>query len=235
MNKKSISIVISAYKAKEFIEECLDSIKNQTYFKDFNDYEILLGFDGCEETKNKVLGIKNRYKNLKLFWFEENNGPYLVFNTLISKSKYDIICIFGADDIMKNDHIESNIKFMTTGVFIKTTCSNFNHPDKNKIQMTYSPDGLIFFNKNEFFSINGYDNWRCGADTDLNNRLKSNNIKLYINKKSTSLRRIHINSLTKIKKYGHNSEYRNKIKKIIYNRENPFLNELQIYKNVIEN
>ena len=235
--KRSISIIISAYKAQEFIEECLDSIEKQTYFKDFNDYEILLGFDGCKDTLNKVMSIKDKYKNLRLFWFEENNGPYLVFNTLISKSKYDILVTFGADDIMYDFFIEKNINMLTNNRIIRTKCSNFKHPYKNKITHIYNVDGVVFFNKHEFNYINGFQNWRCGSDSDLISRLNMNNVIRIHNDVSTFLRRVHDKSLTNIEGFKYGSEYRKsrqslinqgvKLKKIINDK-------FEIYEKVIE-
>jgi glycosyltransferase involved in cell wall biosynthesis len=74
--KEKISIIIPAYKATLFIKECLDSIQGQTYFSDNGNYEILLGIDGCDETLDMVLKIRNRYKNLKVFMMESNKGVY---------------------------------------------------------------------------------------------------------------------------------------------------------------
>ena len=49
-----VSIIISAYKASEFIEECLDSILGQsTSIR----YEVILGVDGCKDTLDKIKSI----------------------------------------------------------------------------------------------------------------------------------------------------------------------------------
>lgn len=61
------SIIIAAYRTKDFIQECLEAIENQTYFKNNDNYEILLGIDGCIETLEKVQQIKNKIRNIKVF------------------------------------------------------------------------------------------------------------------------------------------------------------------------
>jgi glycosyltransferase involved in cell wall biosynthesis len=236
IEKKGISIVISAYEAENFIEECLDSVEKQTYFENYENYEILLGIDGCKKTLEKVKTIKNKYRNLKVYWFEENSGPYLVFNTMIKLySNYEIITIFGADDIMLKNHIEENLKLLNNKKnVIKSKCSNFNHPNKNKIIKIYNPDGLIFLYKDFFFKINGFDNWRCGADSDILSRLFKYKMKIIINNRNTVMRRIHSKNLTKI----NNGSYRNKIIKLFRERKKTNIFKLEkfyIYeKDIIE-
>jgi hypothetical protein len=56
--KKPISVIIAAYNADKFIEECLDSVFNQTYFVDNEYYEVLVGVDGCEKTLDKLKMIQ---------------------------------------------------------------------------------------------------------------------------------------------------------------------------------
>ena len=47
MYEKGISICITAYKADKFIKECLDSVINQTWLKDHDNWEVIVGVDGC--------------------------------------------------------------------------------------------------------------------------------------------------------------------------------------------
>ena len=68
-----VSIIISAYKASEFIEECLDSILGQsTSIR----YEVILGVDGCKDTLDKIKSILYKYRslNIKLYYSKKNVG-----------------------------------------------------------------------------------------------------------------------------------------------------------------
>ena len=58
-----ISICISAWKTQKYIEECLDSVYNQTWFKDHDEWEVIIGIDGCEETLKKINEIKQLYND----------------------------------------------------------------------------------------------------------------------------------------------------------------------------
>jgi len=236
INKKSISIIISAFKSQNFIEDCLDSIQNQTYFKNFEKFEILLAVDGCIDTLNKIKEISHKYKNLKLYWNEENSGPYLMFNTLAQKSKYEIISFFGADDIMLDNYIEENIYNVDENTINLGLCGNFNDGNQSDILTVYNPDGNIMINKELFLVVNGFENWRCGADSDLLNRLRLNNNKIHKSSTMTVLRRLHQDNLTKTSIYGHGSEYRENIIKNIGNRTKSKLDILSVkYINEIKN
>lgn len=221
-----ISVIISAYNTQDFIEECLDSVANQkTNLK----YEVLLGIDGCEETLEKVKSIMNKYINLDfhVYYSVENVGVYLMFNSLIEKSKYKYFTVFGADDIMLENHLEENIKYLKEYNCIITKGIDFENNVDKKCGVNY--DGIILLNKNIFNKINGYDVYRCGMDTDLLNRIKKQNIKIYKTSIATYKRRLHNNNLTKNNIYGYNSPYRIKVRNIINNRQEFILND---YKSI---
>lgn len=216
ITKKKVSIIVSAYAAADYLKECLSSINNQTYFEDFNDYEILVGIDGCSSTLAEVSKFKETIRNLKVLWFPTNSGPYLVFNTLISLSKFQVISIFGADDIMEENFIEHNLSLLKNKSCVFAMGCNFTHPNKEEKQKKYNPEGVIIFNKSNFLSINGFEPWRCGADSDLKNRFKILGLDLINANISTYLRRLHKDSLTSSENiYGFGGEYRIKVQKIV--------------------
>lgn len=99
--------------------------------------------------------------------------------------------------------------------FLRTKCLNFKHPYKNNVTNEIKADGVLFFYKNDFLKINGFDNWRCGSDTDLMNRFELNNVKKIDVDIVTFLRRIHEKNLTINKDYNFFSNYRKTINDII--------------------
>jgi len=227
----NLSVIISAYKAETFIEECLNSVFKQS----FSNYDVLLGIDGCSDTLKKVEEIKNKYENLKVYWFGENSGPYLVFNSLINFCDSEIISIFGADDIMLENHLTENIKLLEENKYILAQCQNFIHPDINQITKTYNPNGLITLFKKDFIEVNGFDNWRCGADSDLIKRLNINKLQVIKTSIPTVLRRIHDLNLTNTNnEFGFKSSYRKKIDKIREGRKQARLSEFILYSNEIK-
>lgn len=181
--KKPISIIISAYEAQDFIEECLDSVYEQTY--PIN--RILVGVDNCEKTLNKLKDISQKYHNLEIFWANINTGPYMVFNSLISMIPDDeYFLIFGADDIMDVDMVEKLAQTEQTKI-----CKH---------------DGILFINKNIFNKIGGYRPWRCAADSDCIKRLRK--ITTVKRTEQFYFLRKHENQLTNRSETGYNSELR---------------------------
>ena len=114
MQNEGVSIIITAYHTEKFIEECLDSIASQTWFKNHDSWEIILGIDHCETTLEKVKEIMPKYRNLRVFYNTENVGTYITSNTLINKAKYARILRFDSDDIMKDDMVENMMSAMST-------------------------------------------------------------------------------------------------------------------------
>ena len=214
-NKVPFSIIITAFNTAEFIEECLDSICNQTYFIENSNYEILIGIDCCIETLEKIKKIKNKYKNIKVFYFSKNMGTYVTSNTLIGLAKHENLIRFDSDDIMNENFIESISEYEKEYKMIRFNCRNFNQKNcDGRVNLSY---GCIFFKKELFNSVGGYKNWICSADKDFVQRCQSiekvKNIDLVLFK-----RRIHSNSLTRHEDTNSESEIRKMYNKMISDR-----------------
>ena len=88
-----ISVIVPAYKATKFIDECLDSLKGA---------DILVGVDNCQETLDHLL----TRTDIRLFFFEKNVGPYIIKNTLVDRARFDNILFFDADDVLAEGVLE---------------------------------------------------------------------------------------------------------------------------------
>lgn len=212
--KNPISIIITAYKSQDFIEECLDSIENQTYFKDNNDFEVLVGVDNCYDTLNKLNQIKDKYRNFHIYMMDENKGTYITTNTLINLVKNENVIRFDSDDIMCPDLVEKVLNNKQDYDIIKLGYVDMTNGviDDNIIVES----GIIYFKKSVMdYIAGGWKPWICAADTELIKRLE-NKVKISEIKDKLFIRRIHENSLTNKKDTGYNSdlrkEYTNQIK-----------------------
>ena len=108
MNDKSlVSIVISCYNSGEYIDECLESIFNQTY----KNFEILIVDDGSkDDTLQKINKFKNK-KNIFIY-SHKNQGLTKSLNFLISKSNGDWIARIDADDVWNKFKLEKQMKLL---------------------------------------------------------------------------------------------------------------------------
>lgn len=199
---EGISICLTAWHTQDFIEDTLDSIANQTWIKTHKNYEILLGIDHCDETLKKIQQIRDKYENLRVFFAEENNGTYILSNTIMSMAKYENILRFDTDDIMLPEMVETTMKEKNSDI-VRYYFDDFPNPRKR----FFFTHGTIMIKKSIFMKYGGYMPWRCAADTELLTRLDNlvniKNIPVILMK-----RRITDSSLTRAKDTGMKSELR---------------------------
>jgi glycosyltransferase involved in cell wall biosynthesis len=194
-----ISIIIPAYKATKYIDECLASIKR--------DCEILIGVDACKETYNHIKHLDN------VFYFPKNVGPYIIKNTLVDIAKYENILFFDADDVMAEGVVERFNEAIQHVDYVKLNYINFTHEIKKSGHIMN--DAVIGIKKSVFNSLNGFYPWKCGADTELENRLRHNNFKYKVLEGISYYRRLHGENLTMRKETGHGSSIRSEYVNII--------------------
>lgn len=101
-----ISLIISAYNHEAYIEECLESIMNQTY----RNIELILYNDGSKDnTHAKILGLQSRLEErFPSFQYinKDNEGVSKNFNLGIKKAKGKYIKTFASDDFLFENAIE---------------------------------------------------------------------------------------------------------------------------------
>lgn len=216
-----VSICISAWKTAEYIEECLDSVANQTWFKDHDNWEILLGIDACEETLAKVKEIMHKYKNLRVMIMNENVGTYVTCNTIMSKARYEWLMRFDSDDVMYENMVETIMKEKGSAEFITPRC----YEEPNKSGDIRWGEGQVCIKHKIFDEYGGFQNWRCAADTELRVRTQKY-IKQVNTKNAVFYRRKHENRLTKNDETGLMSEYRLEKKNYIKN-SSPVISKIE--------
>lgn len=191
----SLSVIIPTYKNVNFLDELFLSIENIRYNSEF---EVLIGIDNCYDTINYVYN-KQFPKNFKFFFFLENQGPYLIKNTLVEICQFDKILFFDSDDVILPNLFEEIDTQLNVYDLIKPKYINFE--DKNdqrefKSQKNMFGEGVFGIKKEIFLSINGFEGWRVAADSDLMGRLYKMNLKILHTNHILFHRRIHQNSLT---------------------------------------
>lgn len=226
MKNSGITIIITAYHTENYIEECLDSIASQTWFKDNEEWEILVGIDHCEKTLEKVKSIMGKYKNMRVFYMTENVGTYITSNTLISKARYAKILRFDSDDIMKDYMVERMIDAMYTVNKCKLVqCYYENFPKQEGKRGIDKAHGVFLCKKQVFTKYGAFMPWKCGADTEFHTRIDKNDICPAVFPQILFMRRIHNESLTRCKETDKNSELRGQYRNYIINEspKNPII------------
>ena len=101
--KPFFSILIPLYNGIEFLEETLESIKNQT----FKDYEILIGVNGHPPNSSVFQHAKSLATSKTIvFDFPTLEGKAATLNALTEKAQADWIALCDADDLWMPEKLE---------------------------------------------------------------------------------------------------------------------------------
>lgn len=209
---EGISVCITAYNAQDFIEECLDSVAEQTWFKTHNNWEIIVGIDGCESTLLKMKEIMHKYKNLRVLMMDNNKGTYVTSNTIMKEAKYEWLLRFDSDDVMFSDMIENLLNYVTTDFSDILIPYSVNFGKQNNF--IYDKHGCVLIRKEVFENFGGYRPWICSSDTELIVRL-NNYVTCKKYKNVCFKHRIHKNNLTIKDNTCMKSHIREEYKKLI--------------------
>ena len=144
-----ISIIIPIYNDQNYIIECLESVKKQTY----KDFECLCLDDGSND--NTITLIKNFIKEDKRFKLFQNNhkGPGWQRNFGIEKANGEFITFMDHDDFVEINWLKKLYDTLIDNNVDIAYCSNSDYFENSKKDVNYYfPDKLkgkiIFNNKN---------------------------------------------------------------------------------------
>lgn len=98
-----ISIIIPAYNCQDYIQNCLNSIINQT----MKNYEIIVINDGSTDSTLKTLEIYSEH--IKLINIS-NHGQAYARNLGINEAKGEYICFIDSDDYIEPEYLEKLYK-----------------------------------------------------------------------------------------------------------------------------
>ena len=109
-----ISVIVPIYNVEEYLEECLESIQNQTY----TNIEVIMindgSTDGSKEICERFCQQDNRFKLVT----QENQGASVARNRGVKESNGDYIMFVDSDDVVKDNIVEVLLSYMKTDVDI---------------------------------------------------------------------------------------------------------------------
>lgn len=228
LKKDSVTIIIPTFNNLNYIDECLESIK-KNITNDLN-INIIVGIDNCEETKYHITNNKFKYTDIDFYYFNKNVGPYIIKNTLIKYAENENIIFFDSDDIFLPNSINKivdNLKENKYVIFRYNEFSNSYFINNNAHKFG---EGVIGISKNIFLKLNGYQPWRCAADSELKDRYKHKFNEIIKIDEPLFNRRVHNTSLTRNIKTNLNSNIRKEyIKQILENKTNGYPNPINLH------
>lgn len=112
MNMKKISIIIPVYNAGEYLEECLESVINQSY----TNIEVLLIDDGSIDNSQEICKKYLNKSQIFKYYYQKNQGVSSARNNGIKNATGDYITFIDSDDFIENDYCDSLMKHMNSDV-----------------------------------------------------------------------------------------------------------------------
>lgn len=220
--KYKLSVVIPTFNNVEYLEECIKSIIDSC--KECCDFEILLGIDNCYDTlyfAGKSALLKNKYT--KLFFFSKKVGPYIIRNSLADIAKYDNILFFDSDDVLMKDAVKILMDKFSGKEILKYKFYNFVHGKDYKDVENLSlsaifSHGSFLIKKEKFMKMNGFFGWKCGADTEFDERCIGTKQQIHKLDIPVYYRRYHGKNITMLPETGIDSTIRKKYGEFILNR-----------------
>ena len=137
-----ISVIIPAYNAGAFIENCINSVLKQS----FQDFEIIVVNDGSKDNTLEILNrLAEKDSRIKVY-SQENGGVSAARNTALKYATGEFITYVDADDSVPEDGFENMMSLMDDDVDM-VVCSHNEvrigmHPHLAKPKVLYGADDI---------------------------------------------------------------------------------------------
>lgn len=106
---EKISIIIPVYNVEEYIDQCLQSVHEQTY----QNLEIILVYDESEDRSyEKCLNWRRKDKRIRLICNQLRKGLGAARNQAICEASGDYITFLDSDDWMEKTYVQRLYEFM---------------------------------------------------------------------------------------------------------------------------
>lgn len=203
------SIIIPTYNAANTINQCIESILNQT----IKDYEILI-FDNL--SNDKTIDLIKSYKTNSIKWIsEKDKGIYDAMNKGIEKASGDWLYFMGCDDYFANDSVLEEISIHLNKSSTMVYGNTILNPGGKVLQQKRNIYSIflknichqaIFYNRTKIADLKYDLNYRLLADWDLNIKIFKKFLfqETYVNKNI-----VYYSTLGKSNDWGSSYDYKN--------------------------
>ncbi len=169
-----VSIILCTYNRAAFLDQCIDSVIQQT----FKDWELLVVDDGSNDhTFEIVNAYVQRIPNIRYLKHQNRKLAYSK-NVGIQASFSPYITFLDSDDTYAPSHIESRLTYLKSHPDIDLIQGGFFTEEDILVADYYQPGktinlkecvlGPTFFGKRRvFFELKGFENIAYGEDTDF--------------------------------------------------------------------
>ena len=199
LKNDSISILMPIHNGIEFLEESLNSIKNQKY----KNWEVIIGVNGHQK-ESEVYKKAKKYESEKIKVFDLFNikGKSKSLNKMLDLCNYDWISLLDVDDYWLPEKLEEQIKYIDKYDVIGTKCKYFGDSSDIPNIPTNDISGFNFLDSNPIINSSCllrkelcyWEENNILEDYDLWLRLWKQKKKFFNISKVLTMHRIHNNS-----------------------------------------
>lgn len=103
MEEKLISVIIPVYNQEQYLEQCLDSVINQTY----KNLEIIIVDDGSTDYSSKICKYYEKLDKRIKYYYKENSGCGETRNYGLDRANGEFIYFLDSDDYIAPEMIKT--------------------------------------------------------------------------------------------------------------------------------
>lgn len=155
MKNKKVSIIVPVYKVEKYLEECLESLENQTY----TNFEIILcddeSPDKCPKICDEYAQKDTRFKVLH----KKNGGAASARNAGLEIATGEYIGFVDSDDLVNVQYIEKLVNNLEESEADISVCGYFNLNKVSAEKIAIEKTGI--YSEVEFLNRFLWD-WKCG-------------------------------------------------------------------------
>ncbi len=141
-NSKLVSVVVNCYNGEKYLNQCLESILNQTY----KNIELIF-WDNQSYDRSKYIVESYSDKRIKYFYAKKHTTLYEARNLALQNCNGEFVCFLDVDDWYEISKIDDQIAFFSDKDVGVVYSNRYTFHDKLKIKKIYKnnvqPSGYI--------------------------------------------------------------------------------------------
>ena len=210
--KPLVSIIVTTFNSKRFIETCLLSLINQTYF---NIEIIVIDDASTDDTENIVRKLMKKDKRIKYYKLKYNVGTYAAKNIAINYANGEFVTCHDSDDFAHPEKIEKQVRplirypwlVFTVSYWVRLTDKGIFYARQIYPLLRLNPNSVMFRKDIVINKVGLWDYVKIGADSEFYYRLKMafGRFRMFKIKKPLTIGSYSKNSLTANKSFGFKS------------------------------
>jgi len=150
-----VTIIVAAYNVDKWLEDCLDSIRNQTY----QNWECLIINDGSMDNTAEIAKKFCNEDNRFFLITKENGGLSSVRNAGLERSTGDYVYFVDGDDMLTNECLQiclnniENVDVVSAGCYVITeNGTKINKENAISSMVLYQTDAINYYLDRKFLT-----------------------------------------------------------------------------------